>query len=214
MGGSFGRARSCIVLFLMGGPTQHSTWDPKPDASTQVRGDFGPIATTVPGLSLSELMPRTALVADKLCVLRAVSTGDTAHSSSGYYMLTGRPHQPMNFENANPGPPNDAPVLGALVARLGPAHRGLPSSITLPHRIFNTDGSVWPGQDAGFLGRSADPWLLRCEPGSPQFRVPEFSLDVDVPPARLEDRHGLLARVERPLDNVLRSGVLHQFDHQ
>ena len=64
---------------------------------------FGPIATTVPGLSISELLPRTALVADKLCILRAVSTGDNAHSSSGYYMLTGRPHQPMNFENANPG---------------------------------------------------------------------------------------------------------------
>ena len=79
---SFGRARSCILLFLMGGPPQHSTWDPKPDAPTEVRGDFGPIATTVPGLSISELLPRTALVADKLCILRAVSTGDNAHSSS------------------------------------------------------------------------------------------------------------------------------------
>ena len=73
----------------MGGPPQHSTWDPKPDAPAEVRGDFGPIATSVPGLSLCELLPRTALVADKLCVLRAVSTGDNAHSSSGYYMLTG-----------------------------------------------------------------------------------------------------------------------------
>ncbi len=105
-----GRAKSCIVLFLMGGPPQHSTWDPKPDAPAEVRGEFGPIATKVPGLSLCELMPQTALVADKLCLLRAVSTGDNAHSSSGYYMLTGRPHSPMNFENANPGPPNDSPV--------------------------------------------------------------------------------------------------------
>jgi hypothetical protein len=69
---SFGRSRSCILLFLMGGPPQHSTWDPKPDAPAEVRGDFGPIATTVPGLSISELFPRTALVADKLCILRAV----------------------------------------------------------------------------------------------------------------------------------------------
>src|SRR5689334_19628839 len=126
---SFGRARSCIVLFLMGGPPQHSTWDPKPDAPAEVRGDFKPIATSVPGLRLSELLPRTALMADKLCILRAMSTGDNAHSSSGYYMLTGRPHQPRNFENSNPGPPNDAPVLGALVGRLGPSHGGLPSSI-------------------------------------------------------------------------------------
>src|SRR4051794_17014279 len=155
-GASFGRVKSCIVLFLMGGPPQHSTWDPKPDAPAEVRGDFGPIATTVPGLFVSELMPRIALVADKLCLLRAVSTGDNAHSSSGYYMLTGRPHQPMNFENANPGPPNDAPNLGGLMSRLGTARGGLSPSVTLPHRIFNTDGSVWPGQDAGFLGRSRD----------------------------------------------------------
>ena len=154
---SFGRARSCILLFLMGGPPQHSTWDPKPDAPAEVRGDFGPIATTVPGLSISELLPRTALVADKLCILRAVSTGDNAHSSSGYYMLTGRPHQPMNFENANPGAPNDAPSLGAVLRRVSKAHGGLPPSVTLPHRIFNTDGSIWPGQDAGFLGRTLTP---------------------------------------------------------
>ena len=100
---SLGR-REVVHRPLPGGwAAQHSTWDPKPDAPAEVRGPFAPIATTVPGLSLSELMPKTAQVADKLCVLRAVSTGDNAHSSSGYYMLTGRPHQPMNFENANPG---------------------------------------------------------------------------------------------------------------
>src|ERR1700716_172325 len=134
-----GQAKACIVLFLMGGPPQHSTWDPKPDAPPEVRGEFGPIATTVPGLSVSELLPRTALVADKLCLLRAFSTGDNAPWSSGYYMLTGRPHQPMNFENANPGPPNDAPSLGAIVRRMERTSTGLPPAVTLPHRIFNND---------------------------------------------------------------------------
>ena len=109
---------------------------------------------------------------DRLALLRAVSTGDNAHSSSGYYMMTGVPHQPMNVENANPGAPNNWPTLGALVQRVrgnpGPA----PTAIRLPHRIFNTDGSVWPGQDSGFLGRDADPWLLRCEPGSATMRSP------------------------------------------
>src|SRR5438270_9082345 len=113
-------------------------------------------------MQISELMPRLARHADKLCILRAMSTGDNAHSSSGYYMLTGQPHQPMNFENANPGPPNDSPSLGALVGRLAPSHTGLPPTLTVPHRIFNTDGSVWPGQDAGFLGRACDPWLLNA----------------------------------------------------
>src|SRR5262245_31519841 len=88
-GGGAGRARSCIVLFLMGGPPQHSTWDPKPDAPAEVRGEFGPTATTVPGMQLCSLLPGLARQADRLCLLRAVSTGDNAHSSSGYYMMTG-----------------------------------------------------------------------------------------------------------------------------
>src|SRR5579884_1058947 len=175
------RAKSCILLFLMGGPPQHSTWDPKPDAPADVRGDFAPIATTVPGLSVSELLPRTALVADKLCILRAVSTGDNAHSSSGYYMLTGVPHAPKNVENANPGPPNDWPNLGAVVRRLRGDRGGLPAAVRLPMHIFNTDNSVWPGQDAGLLGRASDPWLVRCAPGSGGVRVPEFTLAADVP---------------------------------
>ncbi|HEX7448982.1 MAG TPA: DUF1501 domain-containing protein, partial [Pirellulales bacterium] len=147
------KARSCIVLFLMGGPPQHSTWDPKPDAPPEVRGEFKHIATNVPGIDVGELMPLTARVADRVCVLRAMASGDNAHSSSGYYMLTGQPHQPMNAENANPGPPNDFPSVAALVRHLRGDAGGLPGAVRLPMRIFNTDGSVWPGQDAGFLGR-------------------------------------------------------------
>src|SRR5947209_945532 len=147
------RPRSCIVLFLMGGPPQHSTWDPKPDAPPEIRGEFGPIETAVPGIRICSLLPQLARHADKLCLLRAVSTGDNAHSSSGYYMLTGVAHAPMNFENANPGAPNDWPTLGAVVRRLRGDRGGLPAAIRLPMHIFNTDTSVWPGQDAGFLGR-------------------------------------------------------------
>src|SRR5207302_9582025 len=94
------RAKSCIILFLMGGPPQHSTWDPMPGAPAEVRGEFKPISTAVSGLQISELLPRTARVANHLAVLRAVSSDDNAHSSSGYYMLTGTPHTPKNFENA------------------------------------------------------------------------------------------------------------------
>src|SRR5579863_7296593 len=157
-----GRAKNCIVLFLMGGPPQHSTWDPKPEAPVEVRGEFAPISTSVPGLQLSELLPETARQSHHLCVLRAVSSGDNAHSSSGYYMLTGRPHTPMNFENANPGPPNDFPSMGAVIHSLNPGRGAIPSAVTLPHRIFNTNGSIWPGQDGGFLGRVSDPWILNC----------------------------------------------------
>jgi hypothetical protein len=196
----FGRAKSCIVLFLMGGPPQHSTWDPKPDAPAEVRGDFKPIATNVPGISISELMPRMAKVADKLCILRAMSTGDNAHSSSGYYMLTGRPHAPMNFENANPGAPNDSPSLGALLGRVATGRGSMPPSVTLPHRIFNTDGSIWPGQDAGYLGRAADPWLLNARSTPQGYQVDEISLPAGLDPTRLAGRRSLLDDLRQYLD--------------
>ncbi len=107
------RAKACIVLFLFGGPAQHSTWDPKPGAPAEVRGELKPIATTVPGLEIGEVLPRTAQWGRHLCLLRAMRTGDNAHSSSGYYMLTGQPHSPMNAENANPGAPNNWPSFMA-----------------------------------------------------------------------------------------------------
>lgn len=204
------RARRCIVLFLMGGPPQHSTWDPKPEATAEIRGPFGPISTNVPGTHICELMPRLAERMDKIAVLRAVSTGDNAHSSSGYYMMTGIPHQPMNTENANPGAPNNWPNLAGIVQRLR-GQGSIPHAIRLPNRIFNTDGSVWPGQDAGFLGMTADPWLLQCVPGAASMRVSDFSLSADLPTGRLDDRQRLLSAINQQLDADHR---LERFDRQ
>jgi hypothetical protein len=206
-GFSHGTAKSCIVLFLMGGPPQQSTWDPKPEAPAEIRGEFGPIHTSVPGTQFCELLPRCSLLADRLAIVRAMSSGDNAHSSSGYYMLTGQPHAPTNFENANPGFPNDYPNLGAIVRKLLPARGALPSTVRLPHRIANTDGSVWPGQDSGFLGRASDLWLLNCNPADPNFRVNEFALNVDVTDQRLAGRRTLLDQVNQRLDTAERTGA-------
>ena len=193
------RAKSCIVLMLSGGVPQQSTWDPKPDAPEQARGAYGPIATNVPGISFSELMPLTARHADKLAVLRAVSTDDNAHSSSAYYMLTGRPHAPKNFENAKPGAPNDFPSMGGMVMALARGNRGraFPGAITLPLRVANTDGSVWPGQDGGFLGRSSDPWLVNFDPRQARPTVAELQLDTGLEPQRAASRRGLLDSIAR-----------------
>lgn len=196
------KAKSCVVLFLMGGPPQHSTWDPKTAAPAEVRGEFGAIQTAVPGTQICDLFPRTSLLTDRLAILRAISSGDNAHSSSGYYMLTGVPHAPQNVENANPGFPNDSPNLGAIVRKLMPERGGLPASIRLPHRIFNTDGSVWPGQDAGYLGRHVEPWLLNCKPATPDDRISELSLHAEVSDVRLLGRHNLLDQLNRGLDDV------------
>jgi hypothetical protein len=200
------------LLFLMGGPPQHSTWDPKPEAPAEVRGEIGPLNTNVPGMQFGELMPKLAAQADKLCVLRAVSTGDNAHSSSGYYMLTGRPHTPMNRENANPGPPNDWPNIGSVVNAFLPQRSKLPSAVRLPCHIFNTDGSVWPGQDAGFLERRVDPWLFRCTPASPDFQISEFSLPVDITTERMAHRHSLLHELNRDFAGLEKSRALDHYD--
>lgn len=194
---SGGRAKNCIVVFLLGGPPQHSTWDPKPDAPPEVRGEFGPTDTNVPGVRICSLLPKLARHADKLALLRGVTTDDNAHSSSGYYMMTGVRHNPPNAENVNPGPPNDSPNLGSVVRRLRGDRGGLPAAVRLPMHIFNTDSSVWPGQDAGFLGRAADPWLFRCEPAAVNFRIPEFALSANVPADRLADRRDLLKTLDR-----------------
>lgn len=206
------RAKSCIVLFLFGGPAQHSTWDPKPDAPAEVRGELKPTSTSVPGLHVTELLPKTSLLARHLCLLRAVQTGDNAHSSSGYYMLTGQPHAPMNMENANPGAPNNWPSFAAMVRRLRDGGASLPSAVRLPHQIFNTDGSIWPGQDAGFLGRAFDPWMFRCKPASANFRIPEFTLPADLTLTRLARRRSLLSVINQHRAAVEHGGVLAPFD--
>jgi hypothetical protein len=209
--GSFGKAKACILLFHLGGPPQHETWDPKPDAPQEIRGPFHPIATSVTGIRVCELMPRTAQHLDKICVLRSMCTNDNAHSASGYWMLTGVPHQPMNVENAKPGAPNDWPSTAALARRLCPDRGGLPSSVVIPEHIWNTGMISWPGQDAGFLGRTADPWLIHCHPESPDFQVPGLTLPADVPGERLGNRLSLLQQVNQGLDAIDRTGRIGDY---
>ena len=177
------KARTVIVLFLSGGASQHETWDPKPEAPAEIRGDFGVISTRTPGLLVGELMPKTAQLTDKIAVIRTMVTGDNSHSSSGYQMHTGVPHIPLSRENALPGRPNDWPSMNALVRSLRPPVGGMPSSIVLPRRLTNFDGLyLWPGTDAGILGRKYDPWLLRCDPSDPKFTAPGCEPADDLPP--------------------------------
>ena len=204
--------KSCILIFLMGGPPQHSTWDPKPDAPAEVRGEIAPIDTSVPGLHVGELMPLTARLMHHIAPLRAVSTDDNAHSSSGYFMMTGVPHIPMNFENANPGAPNNWPTMASVVQHLHHGPQLLPPAVRLPHQIFNTDGSVWPGQDSGWLGHAADPWLLNCRPADPGFKIPHFELAADTQLGRLENRRSLLSQLEQQLKQTERSGEIDIFN--
>ncbi len=211
---SFGKAKACILVGLTGGPPQHETWDPKPDAPEEIRGPFRPIASSVPGLQVCELMPRLGALAHHFAVLRAMSTRDNAHSSSGYYMLTGVPHVPANVENARPGAPNNWPSLASLVNRLKSRPGGMPASVVLPEHIWNDGNIPWPGQDAGFLGRATDPWLLHCDPSAPTFQVPALAMPDELTPLRFDDRRSLLDQVNRHLDTLNRSAAVANYNHQ
>ena len=214
-----GSARSCILLYQLGGPPQHETWDPKPDAPREIRGHLGCIPSAVPGLHVGELMPRVARLTDRVAVLRAVSTGDNAHSTSGYNMITGVPHSPKGVEGAKPGAPNNWPCVGGIVTDLRRRHPGLvrgvglPPAITLPEVAANDGGKTWPGQDAGFLGRTADPWLLTCDPSKPDFRVPGTSPTGDLSPLRYQRRERLLSQLDRHLRYHEASGRLERQAH-
>lgn len=200
-----GKAKSCIVLFMLGGPPQHETWDPKPDAPREIRGDLLSIPSATPGLRVGELMPLTARWTERIAVLRAMATDDNAHSSSGYWMLTGRPHSPKNSENALPGAPNNAPSLPALIRHLQGDRAAIPAAMRLPEEIWNTGRIVWPGQDAGWLGNHADPWLLTCDPNQPTPAGAGMGLGLTASVERLSERRDLLEHLLRSHESAFPS---------
>lgn len=204
----FGRAKSVILVWLLGGPPQHETWDPKPEAPSEIRGEHASIESVVPGIRVGEYMPGLALHTDKLSILRAVVTKDQAHSSSGYQMLTGVPHEPLSQENVTSKAPNLSPSHGAIMRALRPDRDGMPSAIALPYHIANDGEIIWPGQNAGVLGRRYDPWLLNCDPSAVGFRIPDLSLPEDISGRRFAARRDLLTQLsERNQDSGLKGSA-------
>lgn len=198
---SFGRAKSCILLFLSGGPPQHETFDPKPDAPIEIRGPLGSIRTSVPGLHFGELLPRCARLAHRFAVVRSMTTDNNSHSTSGYWMLTGHPH-PSKNESEPPGP-QDWPSLAAAVGALRPSTRCPVSSVVLPEPLRNNPNIPWPGQNGGFMGAAWHPHFFTCDPQQPRIEIE--GLDPLVPELRLNDRQKLLEQVDRHFTAALHS---------
>ncbi len=192
---SFGRARRCILLFLTGGPPQHDTWDPKPDAPDSIRGETTSIPTNVPGIRFGHLFPMMAECADHLCLLRAVTHTDTVHTSAGYTLLTGMPHpapnNPMGAKTVGPAP-EDHPHLGSLLASVRESPAGVPVFASLPEVIKDAAINEFPGQTAGFLGRRYDPVRIEYDPASQRLQLLDLQPPDGVSIARFQRRRSLL----------------------
>lgn len=194
---SFGRAKACIVLWMTGGPPQHETFDPKPEAPAEIRGPFDSIATRLPGIRVGELMPNTAGMLDQLTVLRAVHTDNPSHPGSAYEMFTGVLHPLGKGRDDVVESRSDFPTYTSIIKMLKPGPPGIPAAVVLPESIHKVP--FYPGQHGGFLGSRVDPWRLQCDPSLADFRVPELELQQQITDDRLQARVSLLDRFDLPM---------------
>jgi len=194
---------------MTGGPPQHETWDPKPGAPEEIRGPFGAIATSVPGVRCGELMPRTAKMFDKLCVVRSMATDNPGHAGGSYEMLTGAEHPGGKGNEAIAASRGDFPTLAAIVKRFRTPTPGVPASVVYPQPIFNVP--FYPGQDAGFLGPAWDPWRFNCDPAAANFAVPELTLPADLSTQRIGQRVQLRDELNRELDRLTTAPAAQRF---
>jgi hypothetical protein len=191
------RAKHIILLHQFGGPSHLDTFDMKPDAPDGIRGEFKPIATAVPALSVTEHLPRFATVIDRFAQVRSVNHRMRNHNSATYYSLTG--HAPPVDDIRLRDTQELYPAYGSTVARQKPAlDPAVPSFVSYPHVL--RDGSITPGQNASFLGKAYDPFFIARDPNRADFRLPELSLPSSLPLDRLEDRRGLQRLFDRQTD--------------
>tara|TARA_B100000676_G_scaffold301811_1_gene349538 strand:- start:13156 stop:14451 length:1296 start_codon:yes stop_codon:yes gene_type:complete len=178
---------SLIIVFLQGGLSTIDTWDMKPEAPAEFRGDFSPISTVLPGVQISEHLPKISKVHDKFSLVRSFGHANSNHGQADHFMLTGYPHGP-GF-NGGLKPNNQKPCVGAVIGNeLGP-RGGVPPYVCLP-RMHNSAGS-------SYLGSSATPFVVGADPNAPDFKVPDLAPPVAVQSRRLNDRRALLKTINR-----------------
>lgn len=209
-GGSQRKARANAVIFLhqFGGPSHIDTFDMKPAAPDNIRGEWKPIATNVPGLQVCELLPEMAKVADKFALVRSMTHSMKSHNPATYYSLTG--HAPPLDDIRLRDTPELFPAYGSVVDRLAPANRGMPTFIAYPHVL--RDGSITPGQHASFLGKAHSPLLITENPNSPTFRLPELGLPANLSLDRLENRRAVMRLVDRQSELLETSATAQGID--
>lgn len=202
------RAKSVILLHQYGGPSQTDTFDMKPEAPAEIRGEYKTVPTNAPGLYICDQLPAMTGVANKITVVRSVYHTMKNHNSAGYYSLTG--HAPPLDDQRLRDSPDLLPAYGSVVDRLAPAPKGLPTFVSYPHVM--RDGSITPGQHASFLGKAHNPLFFTQDPNSDDFGLPELSLPGSLTPGRLEDRRQVLKLLDSQTELLEKSAIARGID--
>ncbi len=179
--------RSAIMIFNLGAPSQVDTWDPKPDAPSEIRGPFQTIPTASPEIQITEIFPRMAQFADKFSLVRSCyHTAAAVHDTGHQMMQTGR----LFTGGIN------SPHAGCALAFLRGRKTDLPAHVILPEAMGRTGGNLPHGQDAGFLGKAHDPFVLMADPSQPKFQVPDMLPPSQIGSVRLDRRRKLRGIVD------------------
>lgn len=186
-------AKSCIFLFLEGGPSHIDMWDMKPEAPDDVRGEFRPISTTVPGMQICDHLPMLAKQMHNVALVRSVHHSIVDHNAGAYYALTGRSPVLGNQLVISPSA-DDFPPYGSVLGHLRPTDDSFPAFVHLPD-IMSNNGSDLPGQRAGFMGAGYNPFVLG-DPSEPGFKVKQLELPNEIMPERVRRRVELLRKIE------------------
>ena len=202
--GSGSQPGSVIILWMRGGPSQHETWDPKPDAPAEFRGAFGATPTTVPGIQICDLLPRSAAIMDRWSIIRSLHHNDAGHSAGDQICFTGYPNE------GNPDT-NTKPSCGSIIAKqIGDRNPELPSYVMIPRRV--------PGVDAAYLGPGCAPFETQADPGNDgKFEIPNLSLPQSISVDRVDDRRRLLAELDhfrRQADHERKFDAVDSFQSQ
>ena len=200
-----GRARSCLLIFMDGGPSHLEMWDLKPDAPAEIRGEFGPIKSSVPGITVGELLPLTSRHMHHFAQVRSVHHGVNDHNAGSYYMLTGRsPADGSKLVQTDSAV--TFPTFGAVAAKLKPVAKPIPPYVLLPEYQWNNGVDIG-GQKGGFLGAACDPFVSG-DPSLKGYTVPGLDLAADLPLDRLGARDDLRQQLDKAVGRLGESPAL------
>lgn len=210
------RAKSVILLFLQGGPSHIDIWDPKPDAPSNIRGDFKPIKTKVDGIQVSEVMPMLAGQMDKVTLIRSMSytpAGLFNHTAAIYQMMTGwAPDKVSPSGQLEPPSPRDFPHMGCHISKMRPPEGPMLPFVEMP-RPLQESSVIGKGGAAGYLGKAYDPYRLYQDPAK-DVRLDDLTLRPEVSRDRMKDRFDLLKGINgsmKDLETAVSSYALTEY---